>query len=211
MKPYSPQIVRVVYNATTVFCVALCLLPLASCQTPVKKRVDSVITEEQLMSEVQYTINEEKFGSEIKCVAVGGIELADDSGDFSKLHKVELVRRTLVGNLFQHNYTQVSLKQIDGILNSGADTMTLLNQTSCDAVVSGQIYRFANKSYFAASSTEVGLDLVMVNINGEVIWHGRHLATSRDGSLPFSPLSLLSGVFLAQANASSQLALSLVR
>ena len=36
------------------------------------------------------------------------------------------------------------------------------------------------------------------------------MATSRDGSLPFSPLSLLSGVFLAQANASDEVALQMV-
>ena len=201
---------RIVFKTTAVCLTALCTLFLASCQTPAKKRVAEISTEEQLLSEIQYTIVKEKFDSDIKCIAVGNIELADDSEDFSRLNKVELVRRTLVGNLFQRNYAQVSLKQIDSILNGGADMATLLDLTSCDALVSGQIFRFANKSYFAASSTEVGLDLVISNENGEIIWNGRHLATSRTGSLPFSPLSLLSGVFLAQANASDEVALQMV-
>ena len=210
MKPYDPYIVRVVYKATAVCCAALCVLLLASCQTPTKKKVASVSTEEQLLSEVQYTINEEKFGSDIKCIAVGKIELTDDSEDFSKLDKVALVRRTLVGNLFQHNYAQVPLTQVDGLFNDGLDARALLSLTSCDALVSGQIFRFENKSFVAASSTEVGLDLAITNVEGDVIWSGRHLATSRGGSLPFSPLSLLSGVFLARANASDEVALQMV-
>ena len=201
---------RMVFMITVVFCAALCALFLSSCQTPSKKKVASISTEEQFLSEVQYTIAEEKFGQDIKCIAVGKIELADASGDFSDLNKVELVRRTLVGNLFQQNYTQVPLKTVDGFLNEGADIKTLLSETGCDAVISGQIYRFGNKSFVAASSTEVGLDLAIANSEGEVIWGGRHLATSRDGSLPFSPLSLLSGVFLAQANASDEVALQMV-
>lgn len=56
----------------------------------------------------------------------------------------------------------------------------------------------------------MGLDLAITNGDGEVIWSGRHLATSRDGSLPFSPLLLLSGVFLAQTNASDEVALQMV-
>ena len=200
----------VISKATAVCCTALCALFLASCQTPAKKKVAEISTEEQLLSEVQYTIAEEKFGQDIKCIAVGKIELADDSEDFSELNKVELVRRTLVGNLFQQNYTQVPLTTVDGFLNDNSDPKTLLSKTDCDALISGQIYRFTNKSYVAASSTEVGLDLAIANSEGEVIWSGRHLATSRDGSLPFSPLSLLSGVFLAQANASDEVALQMV-
>jgi len=201
VKLCNASIVRLAYKASAVCTAALCALFLASCQTPAKKKVAEISTEEQLISEVQYTIAEEKFGQNIKCIAVGKIELADDSEDFSELNKVELVRRTLVGNLFQQNYTQVPLTTVDGFLKDNADPKTLLSKTACDAVILGQIYRFTNKSYVAASSTEVGLDLTIANSEGEIIWSGRHLATSRDGSLPFSPLSLLSGVFLAQTNA----------
>ena len=210
MKLHNTYTNRIVFKPTRVCCIALCALFLAGCQTPAKKKVVEISTEEQLLSEVQYTIVEEKFGPDIKCIAVGKIELADNSEDFSELNKVELVRRTLVGNLFQHNYTQVSLTTVDGFMMGGADATELLSQTACDAVMSGQIYRFTNKSYVAASSTEVGLDLAITNGEGEVIWSGRHLATSRDGSFPFSPLSLLSGVFLAQANASDEVALQMV-
>jgi len=209
VKLYNTSTNRILCKPTTVCCAVLFVF-LAGCQTPAKKKVVNISTEEQLLSEVQYTIVEEKFGPDIKCIAVGKIELADDSEDFRELNKVELVRRTLVGNLFQQNYIQVPLTTVDALLSNDADTRTLLSQTSCDAMISGQIYRFANKSYFAASSTEVGLDLAITNVEGEVIWSGRHLATSRDGSLPFSPLSLLLGVFLAHANASDEAALQMV-
>ena len=102
------------------------------------------------------------------------------------------------------------LATVDSYLNETANPKTLLNQTACDALLSGQIYRFSNKSLVAASSTEVGLHLAIANTEGEIIWSGRHLATSRDGSLPFSPLSLLSGIFLAKANTSDEVALQMV-
>ena len=177
MKLCNADTIWVISKATAVCCTALCALFLASCQTPAKKKVAEISTEEQLLSEVQFTIAEEKFGQDIKCIAVGKIELADDSEDFSELDKVELVRRTLVGNLFQQNYTQVPLTTVDGFLNDNADPKTLLSKTDCDALISGQIYSFTNKSYVAASSTEVGLDLAIANTEGEVIWSGRHLAT----------------------------------
>ena len=210
MKLCNVDTIWIISKAIVFCCAAVCTLFLASCQTPAKKKVAAISTEEQLLSEVQYTIVEEKFGPDIKCIAVGKIELADDSEDFSELNKVALVRRTLVGNLFQQNYTQIPLTTVDGFLKDNADPKTLLNKIACDAVISGQIYRFANKFYIAASSTEVGLDLAISNSEGEVIWNGRHLATSRNGSLPFSPLSLLSGVFLAQANTTNEVALQMV-
>ena len=210
MKLCNADTICSIPKATAVCFTALFALFLTSCQTPEKKKVAEISTEEQLFSKVQYTIAEEKFGPDIKCIAVGNIELTDDSGDYSALNKVELVRRTLVGNLFQHNYGQVPLKLVDTLISNGADERTLLQQTTCDAVVSGQIYRFANKSFVSASSTEVGLDLIITNSEGEVIWNGRHSASSKDGALPFSPLSLLTGAFLAQANSSDEVALQMV-
>ena len=210
MKLFNSSTIRLVSKVTAVCCTALCALFLASCQTPAKKKVAEISAEERLLSEVQYTIVEEKFGPDIKCIAVGKIELSDDSEDFSELDKVELVRRTLVGNLFQRNFTQVPLAAVDSHLNETANIKTLLNQTACDALLTGEIYRFSNKSLVAASSTEVGLHLAIANTEGEIIWSGRHLATSRDGSLPFSPLSLLSGIFLAKANTSDEVALQMV-
>ena len=210
MKLCNADTICIIPRATAVCFTALFALFLTSCQTPEKKKVAEISTEEQLFSEVQYTIAEEKFGPDIKCIAVGNIELTDDSEDYSALNKVELVRRTLVGKLFQHNYGQVPLKLVDTLISNGADERTLLQQTTCDAVVSGQIYRFAYKSFVSASSTEVGLDLIITNSEGEVIWNGRHSASSKDGALPFSPLSLLTGAFLAQANSSDEVALQMV-
>ena len=190
--------------------VALCATLLTACQTPKKTKVAHVSTQEHVLSEVQYTLAEEKFDPEVKCILVGDINLTDSSGDFSELDKVLLVRRTLVGNLFQKNYTQVPLSVADNLLKQDANTKNLLRKTNCDAIITGEIYRFSSKSFVAASSTEVGLDLEIKNVEGEVIWRGRHLAASRDGSLPFSPLSLLSGIFLARANASDEVALQMV-
>ena len=123
MKLCKADIIWVISKAIAVCFAAVCTLFLASCQTPAKKKVAAISTEEQLLSEVQYTIAEEKFGPEIKCIAVGEIELVDDSEDFTELNKVELVRRTLVGNLFQKNYTQVPLTTVDGFLNDNASQM----------------------------------------------------------------------------------------
>ena len=104
MKLYNTYTNRFFSQLTTVVCTALSALFLIGCQTPEKKNVVEISTEEQRLSEIQYTIVEERFGPDIKCIAVGEIELADDSDDFSKLNKVELVRRTLVGNLFQLHF-----------------------------------------------------------------------------------------------------------
>ena len=184
MKFCNAHTIRAISKATAICCTAICALFLSSCQTPAKKKVAEIRAEERLLSDVQYTIVEEKFGPDIKCVAVGKIELSDDSEDFSELDKVEVVRRTLVGNLFQRNFTQVPLATVDSHLNETANTKTLLNQTACDALLSGQIYRFSNKSFIAASSTEVGQTLLLLILRGgHMEW--LHLATSRDGSLLF--------------------------
>ena len=45
---------------------------------------------------------------------------------------------------------------------------------------------------------------------GRSLWQGQHAANSRDGTLPLSPLSLVSGVLVAQMNRDDEVALQMV-
>ena len=78
--------------------------------------------------------------------------------------------------------------------------INLVLKLDCDAILDGEIIKFENKFYVAFSSTKVGLSLSLRKQNGELLWKGNHIASSRAGTIPLSPISLASGIFSASTN-----------
>ena len=61
----------------------------------------------------------------------------------------------------------------------------VLKTLDCDAILDGEIIKFENKFYVAFSSTKVGLNLSLRKQNGELLWKGNHIASSRAGQFHF--------------------------
>ena len=66
-------------------------------------------------------------------------------------------------------------------------------------MLEGTITEFKNDFYIAYSSTNVGLNLYLKDKEDKILWKASHTASSKAGSIPFSPIGLATGYLLPQA------------
>lgn len=182
----------------------LVVLPLISaCVTPQTKQVESLSPENKLFSDVQFTLNERFKERKIKCITVGNLQITDENVGYPSLPKERLVRQAIIGNLTSKNYEAIPLKEFN-------ETQRISAKKNCDAFIDGEISAFRNDSLLTYSDTIVGLSLQMRDSSGNVLWSGRHSASSKGGALPFSPFSLISGLIASQYNSENEVAFQMV-
>ena len=182
----------------------LVVLPLISaCVTPQTKQVESLSPENKLFSDVQFTLIEQFKEKGIKCITVGNLQITDENAGYPNLPKERLVRQSIIGNLTSKNYKAIPLKEFN-------ETQRISAKKNCDALIDGEISAFRNDSLLTYSDTVVGLSLQMKDSSGNVLWSGRHSASSKDGALPFSPFSLISGLIASQYNSENEVAFQMV-
>ena len=182
----------------------LVVLPIVSaCVTPQTKQVESLSPENKLFSDVQFTLNEQFKERKIKCITVGKLQITDENAGYPSLPKERLVRQAIIGNLTSKNYEAIPRKEFN-------ETQSISAKKSCDAFIDGEISAFRNDSLLTYSDTIVGLSLQMKDTSGNVLWSGRHSASSKGGALPFSPFSLISGLIASQYNSENEVAFQMV-
>ena len=190
---------------------ALLVLPLVSaCVTPQTKQVESLSPENKLFSDVQFTLIEQFKEKEIKCIAVGNLQITDENAGYPNLPKERLVRQSIIGNLTSKNYKALLLEEFNGALVKMSPGNSTSPQQKCDAFIDGEISAFRNDSLLTYSDTVVGLSLQMKDSSGNVLWSGRHSASSKGGALPFSPFSLISGLIASKYNSENEIAFQMV-
>ena len=86
----------------------------------------------------------------------------------------------------------------------------ILQYLDCDTLLEGTITTFQNDFLIAYSSTNVGLNLFLKDKENKVLWKGSHTATSRAGSIPFSPIGLATGLFSASTNTEDEIAFQMI-
>ena len=179
------------------------LLLISACVTPQTKQVESLSPENKLFSDVQFTLIEQFKEKEIKCITVGNLQITDENAGYPSLPKERLVRQAIIGNLTSKNYEAIPLKEFN-------ETQSISATKNCDALIDGEISAFRNDSLLTYSDTIVGLSLQMKDTSGNVLWSGRHSASSKGGALPFSPFSLISGLIASQYNSENEVAFQMV-
>ena len=189
----------------------LVVLPLISaCVTPQTKQVESLSPENKLFSDVQFTLSEQFKDKEITCITVGNLQITDENAGYPNLPKERLVRQAIIGNLTSKNYKVISLAEFNEALAKAPSTQNISAKKNCDTLIDGEISAFRNDSLLTYSDTIVGLSLQMKDISGNVLWSGRHSASSKGGALPFSPFSLISGLIASQYNSENEVAFQMV-
>jgi tetratricopeptide (TPR) repeat protein len=187
----------------------LCLM-LGSCQTPKYSKVTNFTNFKNFIPEVQFTISENFNPENINCIAVGKIEDKSDINQYKSLDKVSLIRQAIYAHLSPKNFQDVELHKIAPILKSLKNSQTILQNLGCDALLEGEITSFKNDFFIAYSSTNVGLNLFLKDQNNKILWKSSHTATSRAGSIPFSPIGLATGLFSASTNAEDEIAFQMI-
>lgn len=187
-------------------------------------------SEARLNEPVEYRINAEVDETRLDCVAIlplaisdqaaGTIELpeprvadktpADEEPEayqrrLDAVDKQRLVRRMLYGFVSPYPPRDVELARIDRVVGkppySGDVRRKLGRRLGCDWLIQGTITQFDIDYLGLYSNIRIGVELSLVNAgSGQVLWSGRHLAQSRDGAVPLSPVGLAMSVVKAATN-----------
>ena len=198
---------RVGYNLINT--ILLCFL-LSSCQTPKYSKVNNFSQSQNILPEVQYSLSENFNPNNINCIAIGKIKDNSDASEYKSLDKITLIRHALYGHLSPKNYQDIELHKVAFVMKSSDTNQLILKNLDCDALIEGTITEFKNDFYLAYSSTNVGLNLFLKDKNNQILWKASHTATSRAGSVPYSPIGLATGLFTASSNTEEEVAFQMI-
>lgn len=197
-------------QTTKILSLAILLALMSSCKTPEIRQVEKISTDNELFSDIQFSLDNQFEKYQITCIAVDKLDVIEKSNDYSSLKDSNLVRQTLIGNLVSRNYNTVGLDDFEQLKSAGLSNEEILEKSKCDAVMSGKVTAFRNDSLVTFSATIVGLDLLLQTSDGTTVWSGKHTASSKDGAIPFSPFALISGFLASQYNSENEIALQMV-
>ena len=122
--------------------------------------------------------------------------------------KRRLVRRMLYGFVSAHRPRDVELGRVDRVTGGFPVTnpsryRLVGRQLGCDWLLTGRIIAFDVDYLGIYSNIRIGAELRLIHAGtGRTIWSGSHLAQSRDGAVPLSPVDLAVGAVKAAGNLS---------
>ena len=186
------------------------LILISSCQTPRYQKVSKVTDPSKFLPEVQFSLSENFNKKDIKCILIGKINDKSKKTKFKNLNKKQLIRHAIYGHLSPKNYRDIELHRINSFLIKKKSFKNILNDLNCDAIIEGEIIRFDSNFFLAFSSTNVGLKLRLKDKDDKVYWEGSHIASSKAGSFPLSPIAIASGLYSASINKREETALQMV-
>ena len=132
--------------------------------------------------------------------------------EFADLDKSKIVRNAVYGFLSAKNYRDIELARVDYIFLKfpKISKSLILDKLNCDAFLGGEILEFKNDYFVTYSVTTVKLHLKLFNKNGNILWESQNAASSHEGSIPLTPISLITGVFTATSNLQDEVAIQMV-
>ncbi len=116
------------------------------------------------------------------------------------------VRKAFYGHISPLNKRDIDLRQVDFALKTlpekdRKNNSIIGKKLNCDALMVGEVTKYGEGFFGLYSQVSVGANVKIIRAkDGEVLWEGKHVATSRGGSLPLSPLGIISGLISAVAN-----------
>jgi len=130
-----------------------------------------------------------------------------DSEEIRQLSPQQLkkIRRVLYSHISPFPIRDIELTKVDAMIGnrliSKYDYQSLGESLNCDALLVGRITDYNTEFLGIYSQTSVGAKLMLIRAkDGHILWEGRHVATSHDGSLPITPVDLVMGIYHASTN-----------
>jgi len=122
----------------------------------------------------------------------------------------EIVRRGFYNHFSSLPYKDMELFRVDHLLRKAGlydpDTLSSIQPDklreilNVDAVVFGTISNFDKIFAGIYSQVSVGAEIKMYNTEGHFLWKGQHVVRVHQGSLPTSPIGLISSIISAAMN-----------
>ena len=185
------------------------LLFCISCNKTNYIKVDNLEASKKNINTVNYSISEKFNVSQINCILIGKFIDRTDISKFKDLNKTQIIRKAIYGLISVKNYDLIKIAEID----KNIDTLSkqkLLKHHNCDAIITGEILKFHNIDFISYSNTTVEIIIKLKDKRDELLWSSRYSGNNSDGSIPFSPVSLITGVFQVALNDKNETALQVV-
>ena len=181
----------------------------SSCNNTNYKKVDNLETSSKSINTVNYSINDKFNTSQINCILIGKFIDRTDISKFKDLNKTKIIRKAIYGLVSVKNYDLIKISEIDKNIDT-LSNQNLLKYYNCDAIITGEILKFQNNDFISYSNTSVELILNLTDKRDEILWSSHYSGSNSDGSIPFSPVSLITGIFQVALNDKNETALQVV-
>ena len=181
----------------------------SSCNNTNYKKVDNLETSTKSINTVNYSINEKFHTSQINCILIGKFIDRTDISKFKDLNKGDIIRKAIYGLVSVKNYDLIKISEVDKNIDT-LSNQNLLKYYNCDAIITGKILKFQNNDFISYSNTTVELILNLTDKRDEILWSSHYSGSNSDGSIPFSPVSLITGIFQVALNDKNETALQVV-
>jgi len=139
------------------------------------------------------------------CIAVLPFETVVDT-DGALAGHAERVRRATYAHLSPRAARDIELAQIDATLRTLSraerrDHAVVGGELGCDTLLIGTVTEYRERYLGLYSEVAVGAQIELIRAaDGARLWEARHIATTRGGGLPISPLALVEGAVSAITN-----------
>ena len=181
----------------------------SSCNNTNYKKVDNLETSSKSINTVNYSINDKFNTSQINCILIGKFIDRTDISKFKDLNKGDIIRKAIYGLVSVKNYDLIKISEVDKNIDT-LSNQNLLKYYNCDAIITGKILKFQNNDFISYSNTTVELILNLTDKRDEILWSSHYSGSNSDGSIPFSPVSLITGIFQVALNDKNETALQVV-
>ncbi|MFW5450976.1 MAG: SH3 domain-containing protein [Methylophagaceae bacterium] len=169
---------------------------------------------------VHYKLEDKFINSPPNCIAILPLQKDSTDGQLSNAiginkllnltdEKLEQLRWNLYSHLAPFSYRDVELSKVNkAVLKIGNDNSkyaALGRDLKCDALLIGTVTDYRTDHFGFYSQVSIGVKMTLIKAtNNELLWQGNHVAKSKDGGIPISPLDIVMGIFSATENVSDQ-------
>lgn len=204
--------------------VFICILSLLNgCASSPKYVDESVTTSEKTafnFNTVYFKKAQSFTSSPPQCIAVLPLNISDDQlakqTDPATKSRITLtsknlqqLRWILYSHLAPRPYRDIELNHINKHIGSDKYTpkiiKTIGEALNCDALLLGKVTDYHSDFLGVYSQISIGIELKLLQAkDSKILWEAKHTVKSHAGSLPFTPIDILIGLYSATENVSDE-------
>ncbi len=166
-----------------------------------------------VLNPVHYKIKESFKTKPPQCIAVLPlIHTFEQKGEGTNLpiseNDLEQLHWSLYSQLAPYPYRDIEIAKVKQAIASvgNAENFKSLGQTlNCDALLVSEVTNYSSGFFAVYSQASIGVKMRLIRASdGDLLWEGSHVAKSHGGSIPFSPIGFIMGLYDASENLSDE-------
>jgi hypothetical protein len=121
--------------------------------------------------------------------------------------ELKQLRRVLYSHLAPLHYKDIEIARVNAAVAKygelPASYPRIGAELGCDSLLLGDVTDYDTEFYGVYSQTSIGIKLRLVRtVDNQLLWQGRHIASSHGGSIPLTPVDIAMGLYSATTNIS---------